>query len=402
MSNSTNRLGYIRGGLGNSIANIDARFSGRHIASLDGLRGLAFLMVFFRHYGMTSHATNIWLKSAFFICFGGWMGVDLFFVLSGFLITGILLDTRELPTYFTNFYARRALRIFPLYYTVLAILVVLTPWLHLQWHKGHWAYAFYAGNVAYSLNPSLSSVQPYVSFLHLWSLAIEEQFYLVWPFVVMMVANRRRLAWICGGLSACGLILRVGLLAWLPRGDAYEWCYAQLPTHMDGLLYGALGAIIVRALPLELALSWGRRVVPFAFGTLILVIAFGGIDFHSVLMIVLGFPALAATFACTVLFALRSGSVVNRIGNLSMLRFVGRYSYGMYVYHILFWPWLARMQPWLQAHLHSAVLGGVCFTLLMLGGTIVVAVASYELYEKQWLRLKRMFAYEKRESEVAV
>jgi peptidoglycan/LPS O-acetylase OafA/YrhL len=359
-------------------------------------------MVFFRHYGMTSHATNIWLKSASLICFGGWMGVDLFFVLSGFLITGILLDTRELPTYFRNFYARRALRIFPLYYTVLAVLFVLTPWLHLQWHKGHWAYAFYAGNVAYSLNPSLSSVQPYVSFLHLWSLAIEEQFYLVWPFVVMMVANRRRLAWICGGLSACGLILRVGLLVWLPRGDAYEWCYAQLPTHMDGLLYGALGAIIVRALPLELALSWGRRVVPFAFGTLILVIAFGGIDFHSVLMIVLGFPALAATFACTVLFALRSGSVVNRIGNLSMLRFVGRYSYGMYVYHILFWPWLARMQPWLQAHLHSVVLGGVCFTLLMLGGTIVVAVASYELYEKPWLRLKRLFAYEKREPEVAV
>ena len=287
-------------------------------------------------------------------------------------------------------------------YTVLAILFVLTPWLHLQWHKGHLAYAFYAGNVAYNLNPSLSAVQPYVSFLHLWSLAIEEQFYLIWPFVVMMVANRRRLAWICGGLSAGGLILRVCLLAWLPRGGAYEWSYAQLPTHMDGLLYGALGAIIVRALPLGLALLWARRVVPFAFGILVLVIALGGIDFHSVSMIVLGFPAVAATFVCTVLFALRSGSVVNRIGNLSMLRFVGRYSYGMYVYHILFWPGLARMQPFLQAHLHSVVLGGVCFTLLMLGGTMLVAVASYELYEKQWLRLKRLFAYEKREPEVAV
>jgi peptidoglycan/LPS O-acetylase OafA/YrhL len=125
-SDSTNRLGYICGGMGNSVANIDSRFSGQHIASLDGLRGLAFLMVFFRHYGMTSHATNIWLKSASLICFGGWMGVDLFFVLSGFLITGILLDTLELPTYFTNFYARRALRIFPLYYTVLAVLLVLT------------------------------------------------------------------------------------------------------------------------------------------------------------------------------------------------------------------------------------------------------------------------------------
>src|SRR6266576_4999757 len=94
--------------------NIHARFSGRHIASLDWLRGLAFLMVFFRHYGDDLACDQYWMKSAFLICFGGWMGVDLFFVLSGFLITGILLDTRELPTYFTNFYARRALRIFPL------------------------------------------------------------------------------------------------------------------------------------------------------------------------------------------------------------------------------------------------------------------------------------------------
>lgn len=330
------------------------------------------------------------------------MGVDLFFVLSGFLITGILLDTKELPTYFTSFYARRALRIFPLYYSVLAVLFVLTPWLHLQWHKGHLAYLFYAGNIAYNLNPSLASVQPYVSFLHLWSLAIEEQFYLVWPLIVMMVANRRRLAWLCCGLSAGGLILRVCLLTWLPRGDAYEWCYAQLPTHMDGLLYGALAAIIVRELPLEKALRLARRVVPFAFGVLVLVIAFAGTDFHSVSMIVLGFPALAATFACTVLLALRSGSVVNRIGNLSTLRFVGRYSYGMYVYHILFWPALSRIQPWLQIRFHSTVLGGVCFTLLMLGGTMAMAVVSYELYERQWLRLKRLFAYEKREPRVAV
>jgi peptidoglycan/LPS O-acetylase OafA/YrhL len=388
--------------VGNSIAKIDARFSGRHIASLDGLRGLAFLAVFFRHYGTTAHATGIWLSTVSSICIGGWMGVDLFFVLSGFLITGILLDTREQPGYFTNFYARRALRIFPLYYTVLAVLLVLTPWLHLQWHVGHFAYLFYAGNVAYNLNPSLSTVQPYVSFLHLWSLAIEEQFYLVWPFVVMMVANRRRLPWICCGLSAGGLILRLCLLAWLPHGDAYEWCYAQLPTHMDGLLYGALGAIVVRELPLGTALAWTRRVVPFSFAILVLVIALSGIDFHSTSMILLGFPALAMTFACTVLFALRPGSIVNWIGNLSILRFVGRYSYGMYVYHILFWPGLAPMQPWLQAHLHSVVLGGVCFVLLMLAGTVVVAVASYELYEKQWLRLKRLFPYEKRAPEVAV
>jgi peptidoglycan/LPS O-acetylase OafA/YrhL len=372
---------------------LEARFSARHIASLDGLRGLAFLMVFFRHYGMTSHLNQVWARFIFSVCFGGWMGVDLFFVLSGFLITGILLDTRELPGYFTNFYARRALRIFPLYYTVLAVLFVLTPWLHLQWHTGHLAYLFYAGNIAYNLNESLATVQPSVSLLHLWSLAVEEQFYLVWPLVVMMVGSRRRLAWICGGLSVGGLILRVSLLLWLPRGSAYEWCYAELPTHMDGLLYGALAAIGVRAIPLDRVLRGVRRGLPFAVVALLAVIAAGGTDFHSLPMTLLGFPALAATFAGVVLLALKPGSLVNRAGMLRGLRFVGRYSYGMYVYHILFWPGLTWIQPWLQARL-GLVGGGVSFVLLMLAGTMLAAVASYELYERQWLRLKGRFAYQ--------
>jgi peptidoglycan/LPS O-acetylase OafA/YrhL len=388
--------------VGDFISDLNARLSSRHIASLDGVRGLAFLMIFLRHYGITSHQNQLWVKIAAYLCTGGWMGVDLFFVLSGFLITGILLDTRESPRYFTNFYARRVLRIFPLYYTALTVLFVLTPWLHLQWHTGHFAYLFYAGNLAYNLNPSLAEVQPAVSFLHLWSLAVEEQFYLIWPLVVMMISSRRRLAWICGVLSLAGLVLRVCLLLWLPRGDAYEWCYAELPTHMDGLLYGALAAISIRELSLERALHWAHKILPYALCAMGLVIAFGGVDFHSISMTVIGYPALAAIFACLVLLSLRSGSLVNRFGNVPALRFIGRYSYGMYVYHILFWPGLSWILPWLQVRLHSVVLGGLSFMLLMFGGTMGVSVASYELYEKQWLRLKKRFAYEKSERKFAV
>jgi peptidoglycan/LPS O-acetylase OafA/YrhL len=387
--------------MGDLIANVEARFSSRHIKSLDGLRGLAFLLIFFHHYVLTAHATQRWVRAIAYLSDGGWVGVDLFFVLSGFLITGILLDTREGPRYFTNFYARRTLRIFPLYYTVLAVLFVLTPWLHLQWHLGHLAYLFYAGNLAYVLNPDLSVVRPAVSFLHLWSLAVEEQFYLLWPLVVMVAARRHRLVQVCYGLSLGALLLRVCLLLWLPRGQAYEWCYTQLPTHMDGLLYGGVAAIWVRTLPLEQALRRARRILLFASGVLVLVLASSGIDFHSVAMTVVGYPALAAAFACVVLLALKTGSPVNRFGNLRPLRFIGRYSYGMYVYHILFWPGLGWIQPWLQSRLHSAVLGGVCFMLLMLGGTMLMSVASYELYEKQWLRLKSRFAYKKTQPEFA-
>jgi peptidoglycan/LPS O-acetylase OafA/YrhL len=305
------------------------------------------------------------------------------------------------PGYFANFYARRALRIFPLYYTVLGILFVLTPWLHLEWHKGHLAYLFYAGNIAYNLNPDLAQVRPAVSFLHLWSLAVEEQFYLVWPLVVMLTASRQRLARICGYLSLTGLALRICLLVSMPHGSAYEWSYAELPTHMDGLLFGALAAICIRTLTLERTLRLVRKVLPCALLVMGFVLIQGGPDFHSTPMIVVGFPALAAVFACICLLALEPGSLMNQFGSLSALRFIGRYSYGMYVYHILFWPALSWMQPWLQIRLHSLGLGGVCFTLLMLGGTMVLAVASYELYEKQWLRLKSRFAYDKPQPQFA-
>jgi len=371
-----------------------APFSKKHISSLDGLRGVAFLLVFFRHFGLTSHATSPWLKLLTKITYAGWVGVDLFFALSGFLITGILLDTREDRRYFANFYARRALRIFPIYYATLGVLLLLTSLIHLQWQRGHIAYWMYLGNVAYNFDPSLSVLQPAVSFVHLWSLAAEEQFYLLWPLAVMMVASRRRLAFVCGWLSLAGLLLRLGLIATLPRQNAYEWCYFQLPTHMDGLLYGALAAICVRSMSLEYAIRRAGKILPFALSALALVFGFNGFDFHSIAMMTAGFPALAAVFACIVLLALKPGSRMHRFGNLKGLRFIGQYSYGMYLFHILFLPGLARVQPWLQKHLHSIVLGGVCFVLLMFGATVGMAVLSYEVYEKQWLKLKSRFAYE--------
>ncbi|MGH9596177.1 MAG: acyltransferase family protein, partial [Edaphobacter sp.] len=192
-----------------------------------------------------------------------------------------------------------------------------------------------------------------------------------------------------------GLAIRICLLVSMPHGNAYEWCYAELPTHMDGLLFGALAAICIRTLTLERTLRLVRKILPGTVLVMGLVLVRGGPDFHSTPMILVGFPALAAVSACICLLALEPGSFTNRFGSLSALRFIGRYSYGMYVYHILFWPGLSWIQPWLQVRLHSIVLGGVCFTLLMLGGTMVLAVASYELYEKQWLKLKNRFAYDK-------
>src|ERR1035441_8464452 len=165
----------------------------RHYPALDGLRGVAILAVFFYHFAGGQSSRNIFVQIWSGVAGIGWMGVDLFFVLSGFLITGILFDTAHKQAKVRNFYARRSLRIFPLYYGVLLVFLLLTPVLPLHWRPGHLLYFFYLSNVMPILTPGLSSPGPKMVVGHLWSLAVEEQFYLIWPFIVWYVKDRRKL-----------------------------------------------------------------------------------------------------------------------------------------------------------------------------------------------------------------
>ena len=157
-----------------------------HLPGLDGVRGLAILMVMAVHFVGDATPHNLAERVAVKLGNYGVLGVDLFFVLSGFLITGLLLDAKGDPHYFRNFYARRTLRIFPLYYAVLALLLLVLPRvialplaldesrMHQAWLWTYTANFFIAAKASWAL--------PYVS--HFWSLAIEEHFYLVWPLVV--------------------------------------------------------------------------------------------------------------------------------------------------------------------------------------------------------------------------
>ena len=189
-----------------SVANSDKRASDAveskpvhrvFYPALDGIRTIAFLMVFFQHYSSIT-----W----------GWAGVDIFFVLSGFLITGILFQTRDRPHRFSTFYTRRVLRIFPLYYGVFAVLLLLTPLLHFQWNRYWLFWVFHLGNYLRGFSPSsfpgTSSLVRYgalpsrfpwlwVNAGHFWSLCVEEQFYLVWPVVVFSVRRVKPLLAIC-------------------------------------------------------------------------------------------------------------------------------------------------------------------------------------------------------------
>jgi peptidoglycan/LPS O-acetylase OafA/YrhL len=189
-----------------------------HYKPLDGLRGVAILLVFVFHVnGIADHLRASWFGVVLLLgASWGWMGVDLFFVLSGFLITGILIRSLNGPRYFRNFYIRRALRIFPLFYGVLLLLVVLTPFLHLEWRLGHISYLFYCQNIAMEFSPDLRVLPPAIHLEHFWSLAVEEQYYMIWPMIVWLVRKESRIMKLCFAMIACGILLRILAIGLLP------------------------------------------------------------------------------------------------------------------------------------------------------------------------------------------
>jgi peptidoglycan/LPS O-acetylase OafA/YrhL len=214
-----------------------------HVPALDGIRGLAILMVMLYHLTLPPAAAldRVWAGIASF----GWAGVDLFFVLSGFLITGILFDAKGGKHYFRNFYARRTLRIFPLYYAVMMVLLVIVPRLPFA-HAARYAaasgdqiwYWTYLSNFALGWRHEWN-----LGSLDLaWSLAIEEQFYLLWPAVVFLL-GRRALIGICGAVIVAALAARTALTLW---GAHPIPIHVLTPCRMDSLALGALVALAAR------------------------------------------------------------------------------------------------------------------------------------------------------------
>ena len=220
----------------------------QRLPPLDGVRGLAVLAVMISHfYGLNRLKDLLWTDRIYAtLTDGGWIGVDLFFVLSGFLITGILYDSKGGEGYFRSFYMRRVLRIFPLYYGFLFVVFVVAPLLvqprpnDLQWLIDHqWWYWLYIPNF---LGATFTNhVPPYTG--HLWSLAIEEQFYICWPLVVFL-CSRRTLLRVCAGVIALSLLLRIGFrLTDVPR----DWVYIVTPARLDGLASGAMVTLLIRS-----------------------------------------------------------------------------------------------------------------------------------------------------------
>ena len=358
----------------------------RSIPALDGIRGLAIVWVVLHNALAGAAAPSSPLLHALLVVANpGWIGVQLFFALSGFLITGGLLDARGTRHYFRDFYARRALRILPLYYMVL---LVLLPWLASlgpPYSNQHQAPLWlFTANWAASL--------PY-GFGHFWSLAVEEQFYLIWPLLTYGLPASRMLK-ACLWIAVGALLLRCVLAAY----DVSAWTlYANTACRMDALALGGAGACAVRVAALR------QRLLPRLqqLGALAPVVFLVGIPLTHFYApdgrsgATLGYSLLAFSSAAFVVWAALSDPARVRLAGVltwAPLRSCGKYSYAMYVFHnllhkLLGEPWLART---FGAQPPSLVVFGYALALLLV--SYLLAVCSYHALELHFLRLKGTFA----------
>jgi peptidoglycan/LPS O-acetylase OafA/YrhL len=353
----------------------------KHVASLDGLRGIAVLLVVAFHYFPREVAGPF---SA--IASAGWMGVDVFFALSGYLITTILYDQRGREQYFRNFYMRRVLRLFPLYYSLFLFALVLTPVLHIQWRPGHLVMVFYGANLVLPFDGSLRWLGPFNLF-HTWSLAVEEQFYLVWPWLVGSRMSKRTLRRVCFAGAVGAPLLRLALL----HANVQPWLiYQSLPTRIDSLLAGALLALM----PLP-----SLRAARIAGGVAVVVLGFVIWKGHSSYFLTrsmqgLGYSALALLSVAVLVMSLWSGTVAQRVCSWGVLRFYGRYSYGLYLLHYWFSRAFRSLQDWIMQHSVVPAMGAFLSFSVILFCSTLMAVASYRWLEQPFLRLKERFSPE--------
>jgi peptidoglycan/LPS O-acetylase OafA/YrhL len=372
----------------------DGSYEPRHLPALDGVRGLAILAILVFHLFASNNVAASGLMQMLLNARDLlWVGVTLFFALSGFLITGILFDTLGSETYFRTFYGRRALRIFPLYYGVLAVLLLLTRPLHMDWHGQAYRLLTYTTNIPFT-REWVDNPAPFINLRHFWSLAVEEQFYLVWPIVIFWLRSWRGIFTAALTGAALALVFRtaVALSGSTPMNHT-------LPGCMDALLLGGALALLVRSGHWEDAQKWGAPVFLVA-AAITLAEALTHRNFGwgtSTYLTTIGMTVISLGATGLIAASLRAGSITQAICRNGVLRFFGRYSYGLYVYHYsvaaaLTVPVRATLDARGLPRPLSILAVGVLEAII----SVVVAVLSYQLYEKHFLRLKRYMPNRKR------
>lgn len=376
-------------------AAVDPRIRG-HMPALDGVRGLAILMVLVVHFIGDAEPTTRFEKLLVAAGGQGVYGVDLFFVLSGFLITGILVDARTGSHYFRNFYLRRAVRIFPLYYAVLAVVFFaggLLPFIsssELATLRAHQAWAWLYGTNIYDAKEGALSF-PYLD--HLWSLAVEEHFYFVWPAVVFFVTPRALVRTSAAIVAAAFLAHVVCRLADVnPVAQ-----FVLTPLRLDALVLGGFLSVLARRPGGMAAIE--RWVKPAAVAAVVVLV--GTYAFNQVYaggyavlrplrnMLIIGLLAALLVGALTT----GASTLMGRVFRAGWMRFLGKYSYGLYVFHHFISYWFVThdadcgLFAWVGSHTLAILVRAVVGSVVSIG----IAYASFHLFEKRALALKRLW-----------
>jgi peptidoglycan/LPS O-acetylase OafA/YrhL len=351
-----------------------------HVPALDGIRGIAVLQVFVAHFHWiisTDPYFNAvtpwhWLNKTLE---PGFLGVDIFFVLSGFLITSLLLKDRQRNQsgMFRRFYMRRALRLLPALYAILIVDFFVARWekfpMDIQW-RTTWHALLYLNNwnVVWHFNAAQNDLG------HLWSLGIEEQFYIIWPAILIALVALK-----IPNKAMMGLVaITIAVVAWhrtelWNQGVSWFFLYIRTDTRVDSLLVGALFALIYRHIRIN------RKMLNYSASIAFLGIVYIKYNPAGSFIYQGGFTVIALLAGMVILAAAENAWIGNGVLTWKPLAVLGKVSYGLYLWHLLIFQVMGRHFTW-----------GPNSVRIAIGIMIVSAVtaASWFFVEKPFLRLK--------------
>ena len=351
-----------------------------HVPALDGIRGIAVLQVFVAHFHWivsTDPYFNAvtpwhWLNKTLE---PGFLGVDIFFVLSGFLITSLLLKDRQRNQsgMFRRFYMRRALRLLPALYAILIASFFVALWekfpMDIQW-RTTWHALLYLNNWNVVWNPNAAQND----LGHLWSLGIEEQFYIIWPAILIGLVALKIPNKVIMGLIA----ISIAVVAWhrdelWDQGVSWLDLYIRTDTRVDSLLVGALFALFYRHIRIN------RKVLSYSASIAFLGIVYIKYNYAGSFIYKGGFTVIALLAGMVILAAAENAWIGNSVLTWKPLAILGKVSYGLYLWHMLIFQVMGRHFTW-----------GPKSVRIVIGIMIVSAVtaASWFFVEKPFLRLK--------------
>lgn len=367
---------------------------GQHYQAIDGLRGLAVLLVLWFHSSYFSYEMGPvdfegFTRIYYFFSMLGQTGVDLFFVLSGFLITGILLDTAQNKDRLKNFYIRRALRIFPLYY--MAMIVFLFYLIAL---KGESLFDFRVlSHLLYIQNwSSGNSLDSFMLINHTWSLAVEEQFYLFWP--ILLFSFLRKSVKHLIALCVCVILFSFGLRYLMNELSYYKLAYFVTLCRLDGLVLGSLLSVV--CLHYRQILYENRKYFLYGGGLSFIILCWFFFTYATALnahftLIKYGLFLCSISYTSLVAYIFLSGNQngLVKFFSLELFRRFGRVGYGIYMFHA---PVMILMAQFFLKYKLSYWENHIVLFLIGLSVSYALALLSYTYFEKPILSLKDKYA----------